>query len=1283
MPAAIRDTEDYESSSEDEQEDHPCIVWCGISRKMPVLVFHAEAIVSKDGNIRSVGERYNLAYKIVRTESRLVRGMLTNHGFHEVHPNSNDFNLMWTGSHLKPYLLRNLQDFQKVNHFPRSYELTRKDRLYKNIQRMQQMHGFKNFHIVPQTFVLPSEFQEFCSYFSKDRGPWIIKPVASSRGRGIYLVSSPNQIPLDENILVSRYISNPLLIDDFKFDVRLYVLVTSYEPLIIYLYEEGLARFATVKYDRAAKNIKNQFMHLTNYSVNKKSRDYVSCDDPEVEDYGNKWSMSAILRYLKQEGKDTALLMGQVEDLVIKAVLSAELQIATACKMFVPHRTNCFELYGFDVLVDSNLKPWLLEVNLSPSLACDAPLDLKIKASMISDMFSLVGFPCQNPLARHPRPGRAAHDPGFRYQAQKCQRPSSAQPGAGSIKGGPRPISAHDADTNGLKEKLGGRKGDSTLGLTSEELKVLTRIKEEHERRGGFVRIFPTAQTWDQYSGYLEYKTSMNCMLATRLFPERSGLSGSVLLQVEAPRHAIQYERKLPSLEARKRRRRHLAQRSAPGKRRGARGHKAPSPESTDDEEAEEEEEEEDEEEKRKTAQPLPEKKQSDSPPEALNEPHKEAEQSDTQHRPATPPQPKPKINLLQILQQGWNLSKVQARMAFSSFLHRVQMRLLAESRGNGSSAWPEKDDDQMELVIRFLKRAAGNLRQDLRMVLPSRRLPLPDRRRILSHQLGEFLHCYNKETEQMVKKMEELKDEEHCVDPDIFQQFVAEASESDLEEVLTFYTQKNKSASVFLGTASRRPKASNGCTSSGESAQSQSRRAVSAAEEESGPCEPLPRGVGPSAPQPPVPASQPATVHPPALDCAHIHLQHCSPPPKSQPKCQGPPLVPLPLHPPPQTTAPTLPEATPPAPPPDSSQAPPLAPPHAPGPASLPRATWATACHGSAPLGHAPQEPPQRGRPCAQTPPTSVPSTAQIYSQKLSRPISARQASRKPSPSRSRPSSAGLSKDADALLPQSGSDQQAIVTALKKLAEKQAARQYSASSHISLLTQHLTNLNLANGAFSRAGFTLNPSVRHGTLTHGPVRAVRAETSPMRVPRDDGDTLSDGDAHGAYGLVTGVAPQQRYHPTSGSYQLQFAIQQLQQQKMQSRQLLDHSRARHQAILAAQNTAPPPATAPRPPVPPVPPGAAAGPWATHPPPQNQAHAKGGGPALAPKPPPSTREGLVRKTATQRLSRQCSSEARGGGGGAGSNAQHVVYEAVCGKAGMSLYSKLFQSYGSKNR
>jgi len=66
-----------------------------------------------------------------------------------------------------------------------------------------------------------------------------------------------------------------------------------------------------------------------------------SCEDPDVEDYGNKWSMSAMLRYLKQEGINTTELMVKIESVIIKSILAAELPIATACRMFVPHRDNC------------------------------------------------------------------------------------------------------------------------------------------------------------------------------------------------------------------------------------------------------------------------------------------------------------------------------------------------------------------------------------------------------------------------------------------------------------------------------------------------------------------------------------------------------------------------------------------------------------------------------------------------------------------------------------------------------------------------------------------------------------------------------------------------------------------------------------------------------------------------------------------------------------------------------------------------------------------------------
>lgn len=56
-----------------------------------------------------------------------------------------------------------------------------------------------------------------------------------------------------------------------------------------------------------------------------------------------------------------------------------------------PYRNNCFELMGFDILIDSQLEPWLIEVNLSPSLGCESPLDQRIKGNVVSDLFTLIG----------------------------------------------------------------------------------------------------------------------------------------------------------------------------------------------------------------------------------------------------------------------------------------------------------------------------------------------------------------------------------------------------------------------------------------------------------------------------------------------------------------------------------------------------------------------------------------------------------------------------------------------------------------------------------------------------------------------------------------------------------------------------------------------------------------------------------------------------------------------------------------------------------------------------
>jgi tubulin polyglutamylase TTLL6/13 len=73
----------------------------------------------------------------------------------------------------------------------------------------------------------------------------IVKPDCMSQGRGIFLTNDIEQIPKEENLIVQEYIHHPYLVDKLKFDIRLYVLVLSCDPLKIFLFKEGLVRFAT------------------------------------------------------------------------------------------------------------------------------------------------------------------------------------------------------------------------------------------------------------------------------------------------------------------------------------------------------------------------------------------------------------------------------------------------------------------------------------------------------------------------------------------------------------------------------------------------------------------------------------------------------------------------------------------------------------------------------------------------------------------------------------------------------------------------------------------------------------------------------------------------------------------------------------------------------------------------------------------------------------------------------------------------------------------------------
>jgi hypothetical protein len=142
-----------------------------------------------------------------------------------------------------------------------------------------------------------------------------------------------------------------------KFDLRIYVVVTSFDPLRIYVYREGLVRFASEKYSNEAfSEEKAKFSHLTNYSINKNNENYVQNENAADDDSGFKWSLSALCAHFEKEGVDVRLMWAKIFDVIVKSVLAIDEQTKQELKKANIHRANCFELFGYDILLDANLK---------------------------------------------------------------------------------------------------------------------------------------------------------------------------------------------------------------------------------------------------------------------------------------------------------------------------------------------------------------------------------------------------------------------------------------------------------------------------------------------------------------------------------------------------------------------------------------------------------------------------------------------------------------------------------------------------------------------------------------------------------------------------------------------------------------------------------------------------------------------------------------------------------------------------------------------------------------
>lgn len=289
---------------------------------------------------------------------------------------------------------QHLQPWQRINHYRNDRELCRKDLLAKNLKkRKRQLQKDQDpeaqfYDFWPVTYVLPGDYPLFVEEFKRVGGFWIMKPIGSAQGKGIFMFSKLSQISKwksdsrwkpdredAQTYVVQKYLMSPYCVAGRKFDMRLYALVTNYVPLTAWFYRSGFCRFSSQRYDTS--DMTNEAVHLTNVAIQKKLDTY----DAES---GGKWELRQLKLYLMSRyGIGVAdKLFYEIQMIVIRSLHSVQ--------PVMINDKHCFELYGFDIMFDDQFKPWLIEVNASPSLTANTPEDRRLKVTMLHAVLDIV-----------------------------------------------------------------------------------------------------------------------------------------------------------------------------------------------------------------------------------------------------------------------------------------------------------------------------------------------------------------------------------------------------------------------------------------------------------------------------------------------------------------------------------------------------------------------------------------------------------------------------------------------------------------------------------------------------------------------------------------------------------------------------------------------------------------------------------------------------------------------------------------------------------------------------
>ncbi|KAM8873670.1 tubulin polyglutamylase TTLL7 isoform 4-T4 [Spinachia spinachia] len=438
------------------------------------------------GSFQSIGKRKvrtkkkkgSIAANVTGTKYEIVRIVISEVDFTKTREDDETANLIWSDSAVQHEKIAELRNYQRINHFPGMGEICRKDCLARNMSKMIKCNP-QEYSFIPKTWIFPAEYTQFQNYVmelrrKRKQKTFIVKPANGAMGHGISLIRNWEKLPAQEHFIVQEYLDKPFLMEGYKFDLRIYILVTSCDPLRIFLYNDGLVRMGTEKYHAPSEaNLSQLYMHLTNYSVNKHNENF---ERDETVDKGSKRSISWFTEFLRANDYDVAKFWGDVSELVVKTIIVAEPHVLHAYRMCRPGQppgsdSVCFEVLGFDIILDRKLKPWLLEINRAPSFGTDQKIDYDVKKGVLLNALKLLNI--------------RASDKKRNLAQQKAEAQRRLY-GHGSTK----KLSAASSDWEKQRHTLERRREELKERL-AQVRKQISREQHEKQHLGNYRRIYP------------------------------------------------------------------------------------------------------------------------------------------------------------------------------------------------------------------------------------------------------------------------------------------------------------------------------------------------------------------------------------------------------------------------------------------------------------------------------------------------------------------------------------------------------------------------------------------------------------------------------------------------------------------------------------------------------------------------------------------------------------------------------------------------------------------------